>query len=83
MRWVVAVVGASLLLPGAGQLMNRDWGRAAVILVVWTAASITHVWPVWTIACLYAGFEAGWTAMKRRRLHRDEGEQAQGQRPEQ
>lgn len=65
--WVLAVVLASLLLPGTGQLMNRTWRSAAIIFVVWTAASVTHLVPVWAITCLYSGFEAGWTAMKRRR----------------
>lgn len=83
--WVLSVVLASLLLPGAGQLMNRTWRSAAIIFVVWTAASVTHLVPVWTITCLYSGFEAGWTAMKRRRevLDRHEGEHAQRQRSDQ
>lgn len=79
---ILAVVLASLFLPGTGQLMNRTWCSAAIFFVVWVASWVTHLSPVWKITCLYAGFEAGWTAMKQRRaaLDRDEREHAQRQR---
>lgn len=60
---MITVVLASLFLPGAGQLMNRMWGRSAVIFTIWMAAWVLHIVPIWTLACLGAGFEAGWSAV--------------------
>jgi len=56
----------SLFLPGAGQLLNRTSRRAAIVFVIWLFAWITHLTPVWTVICLYAGIEAGITAWKGR-----------------
>ncbi len=63
---VTAAALGSLFLPGLGQLMNRTFGRAAIIFVIWLAAWITHLSPVWTIICLYAGIDAGIVAARRR-----------------
>jgi hypothetical protein len=65
--WVVATITASALLPGAGQFMNRDWRRATFVLVVWLAAWIFHVSPIWKLMMLYAMVEAGIVAARRRR----------------
>lgn len=63
---VVAAITASLLLPGAGQLMNRSFGRAAVVFVLWCVGAVFHIRPVWVVLCFYAGIEAGITAAKPR-----------------
>lgn len=52
----------SLFLPGTGQLLNGDVGRASLVFAVWSLAWITHLSPVWTFVCLYAGAEAFLTA---------------------
>ena len=52
----------SLFLPGTGQLLNGDIGRASLVFAVWALAWITHLSPVWTFVCLYAGAEAFFTA---------------------
>lgn len=52
----------SLFLPGTGQLLNGDVGRASLVFAVWSLAWITHLAPVWTFVCLYAGAEAFFTA---------------------
>ncbi len=52
----------SLFLPGTGQLLNGDIGRASLVFAVWSLAWITHLAPVWTFVCLYAGAEAFFTA---------------------
>ncbi|MEZ4385291.1 MAG: hypothetical protein R3A79_28450 [Nannocystaceae bacterium] len=52
----------SLFLPGTGQLLNGDIGRASLVFAVWSIAWITHLAPVWTFVCLYAGAEAFFTA---------------------
>ena len=52
----------SLFLPGTGQLLNGDIGRASLVFAVWSMAWITHLSPVWTFVCLYAGAEAFLTA---------------------
>lgn len=52
----------SLFLPGTGQLLNGDIGRASLVFAVWSLAWITHLSPVWTFVCLYAGAEAFLTA---------------------
>lgn len=52
----------SLFLPGTGQLLNGDVGRASLVFAVWSLAWITHLQPVWTFVCLYAGAEAFFTA---------------------
>lgn len=63
----------SLFLPGTGQLLNGDIGRASLVFAVWSMAWITHLSPVWTFVCLYAGAEAFFTAkirsMERKMLH--------------
>jgi hypothetical protein len=64
----------SLFLPGTGQLLNGDVGRASLVFAVWSLAWITHLSPVWTFVCLYAGAEAFFTAKIRsmeRKLARD------------
>jgi TM2 domain-containing membrane protein YozV len=64
----------SLFLPGTGQLLNGDVGRASLVFAVWSLAWITHLAPVWTFVCLYAGAEAFFTAKIRaleRRLMRE------------
>jgi len=55
----------SLFLPGTGQLLNGDVGRASLVFAVWSLAWITHLAPVWTFVCLYAGAEAFFTAKMR------------------
>jgi hypothetical protein len=67
-RVVRAIVATalSLLLPGAGQLLNKTWTRAAIIFVIWVAAWVTHLKPVWMFMVLFSGFEAGWTAARQR-----------------
>lgn len=52
----------SLFLPGTGQLLNGDIGRASLVFAVWALAWITALSPVWTFVCLYAGAEAFFTA---------------------
>ncbi len=52
----------SLFLPGTGQLLNGDVGRASLVFAVWSLAWITHLSPVITFVCLYAGAEAFFTA---------------------
>ena len=56
----------SLFLPGTGQLLNGDVGRASLVFAVWSLAWITHLSPVfspvWTFVCLYAWAEAFFTA---------------------
>jgi hypothetical protein len=64
----------SLFLPGTGQLLNGDVGRASLVFAVWSLAWITHLAPVWTFVCLYAGAEAFFTAKIRgmeRRIAKD------------
>jgi len=64
----------SLFLPGTGQLLNGDVGRASLVFAVWSLAWITHLSPVWTFVCLYAGAEAFFTAKIRgmeRKLAKD------------
>lgn len=64
----------SLFLPGTGQLLNGDVGRASLVFAVWSLAWITHLSPVWTFVCLYAGAEAFFTAKIRgmeRRIAKD------------
>jgi hypothetical protein len=65
-RWILALV-ASLFLPGVGQLLNRSWWKALAVFVIWTAAWVTHLKPVWMVACLYAGIEAGLSSARRSR----------------
>lgn len=52
----------SLFLPGTGQLLNGDVGRASLVFAVWSMAWITHLMPVWVFIQLYAGAEAFFTA---------------------
>jgi len=52
----------SLFLPGTGQLLNGDVGRASLVFAVWSLAWITQLSPVWTFVCLYAAAEAFFTA---------------------
>lgn len=52
----------SVFLPGTGQLLNGDVGRASLVFAVWSLAWITGLSPVWTFVCLYAGAEAFFTA---------------------
>ncbi len=52
----------SLFLPGTGQLLNGDVGRASLVFAVWSLAWITQLPPVWTFVSLYAGAEAFFTA---------------------
>ena len=65
--WIAFVVTASLFLPGSGQLLNRTWLRATVILTIWFLAWLTHLTPVWTLICIYAAIEAGITAARPRK----------------
>lgn len=60
----IAATAMSLFLPGAGQLLNRTWLRAAIIFVIWAAAWVTHLAPVWIAMVLFAGVDAGWTASR-------------------
>ncbi len=69
----------SLFLPGTGQLLNGDIGRASLVFAVWSLAWITHLSPVWTFVCLYAGAEAFLTAKIRsmeRKLADEQGTSA-------
>ena len=69
----------SLFLPGTGQLLNGDIGRASLVFAVWSLAWITHLSPVWTFVCLYAGAEAFLTAKIRsmeRKLVEEQGHAA-------
>lgn len=69
----------SLFLPGTGQLLNGDIGRASLVFAVWSLAWITHLSPVWTFVCLYAGAEAFLTAKIRsmeRKLAEEQGHTA-------
>jgi hypothetical protein len=71
----------SLFLPGTGQLLNGDIGRASLVFAVWSLAWITHLSPVWTFVCLYAGAEAFLTAKIRsmeRKLAEEQGHAALG-----
>ncbi|HEY0132498.1 MAG TPA: hypothetical protein VGB85_00425, partial [Nannocystis sp.] len=71
----------SLFLPGTGQLLNGDIGRASLVFAVWSLAWITHLSPVWTFVCLYAGAEAFLTAKIRsmeRKLADEQGTMASG-----
>lgn len=52
----------SLFLPGTGQLLNGDVGRASLVFAVWSLALLTHLNPIWTFVALYAGAEAFFTA---------------------
>ena len=52
----------SLFLPGTGQLLNGDVGRASLVFAVWSLALLTHLSPIWTFVALYAGAEAFFTA---------------------
>ncbi|HGG56857.1 MAG TPA: hypothetical protein ENK31_03565 [Nannocystis exedens] len=70
----------SLFLPGTGQLLNGDIGRASLVFAVWSLAWITHLAPVWTFVCLYAGAEAFFTA-KIRGLERKMRADARGEGP--
>lgn len=67
----------SLFLPGTGQLLNGDIGRASLVFAVWSLAWITHLSPVWTFVCLYAGAEAFFTA-KIRSMERKLALESQG-----
>ena len=73
----------SLFLPGTGQLLNGDIGRASLVFAVWSLAWITHLSPVWTFVCLYAGAEAFFTAKIRsmERKLREERQLAAGPDP--
>jgi hypothetical protein len=55
----------SLFLPGTGQLLNGDVGRASLVFAVWSLALLTHLAPIWTFVALYAGAEAFFTAKVR------------------
>ena len=70
----------SLFLPGTGQLLNGDVGRASLVFAVWSLAWITHLAPVWTFVCLYAGAEAFFTA-KIRGMERKMAKDAIGPSP--
>lgn len=68
----------SMFLPGTGQLLNGDVGRASLVFAVWSLAWITHLSPVWTFVILYAGAEAFLTAKVRgleRKVAREEARQ--------
>ncbi len=74
----------SLFLPGTGQLLNGDIGRASLVFSVWSLAWITHLSPVWTFVCLYAGAEAFLTAKIRsmeRKLAEEQGNPSAGSGP--
>ncbi|MCB9704600.1 MAG: hypothetical protein H6711_22135 [Myxococcales bacterium] len=67
----------SLFLPGTGQLLNGDIGRASLVFAVWSIAWIVpQLSPVWTFVCLYAGAEAFFTA-KIRSMERKMAAEAQ------
>lgn len=55
----------SLFLPGTGQLLNGDVGRASLVFAVWSLALLTHLSPIVTFVMLYAGAEAFFTAKVR------------------
>ena len=55
----------SLFLPGTGQLLNGDVGRASLVFAVWSLALLTNLSPIWTFVALYAGAEAFFTAKVR------------------
>jgi hypothetical protein len=55
----------SVFLPGTGQLLNGDVGRASLVFAVWSLALLTNLSPIWTFVCLYAGAEAFFTAKVR------------------
>lgn len=55
----------SLFLPGTGQLLNGDVGRASLVFAVWSLALLTGLLPIWTFVALYAGAEAFFTAKVR------------------
>ena len=62
---VERVIGPPLAatpVASTGQLLNGDIGRASLVFAVWSLAWITHLSPVWTFVCLYAGAEAFLTA---------------------
>lgn len=71
----------SLFLPGTGQLLNGDVGRASLVFAVWSLAWITHLAPVWTFVCLYAGAEAFFTAKLRSMERKMAKEALTGTRP--
>ena len=63
-------------MPGTGQLLNGDVGRASLVFAVWSLALLTHLSPIWTFVALYAGAEAFFTAKVRgmeRRLALESG----------
>lgn len=55
----------SLFLPGTGQLLNGDVGRASLVFAVWSLALLIHLPAIWTFVALYAGAEAFFTAKVR------------------
>ncbi len=55
----------SLFLPGTGQLLNGDVGRASLVFAVWSLALLTNLYPIWIFVMLYAGAEAFFTAKVR------------------
>lgn len=61
----------SLFLPGTGQLLNGDIGRASLIFAVWALAMLTPFSAIVTFVRLYAGAEAFFNA-KIRRLERQQ-----------
>lgn len=74
----------SMFLPGTGQLLNGDVGRASLVFAVWSLAWITQLSPVWTFVCLYAGAEAFFTAKIRsmeRKLAKEAGALGPGAPP--
>ena len=72
----------SLFLPGTGQLLNGDVGRASLVFAVWSLALLTHLSPIWTFVALYAGAEAFFTAKVRGIERRLELEAAPEPEPE-
>lgn len=71
----------SMFLPGTGQLLNGDVGRASLVFAVWSLAWITQLSPVWTFVCLYAGAEAFFTAKIRSMERKLQKEAATGSGP--
>jgi hypothetical protein len=69
----------SLFLPGTGQLLNGDVGRASLVFGVWSIALLTGLLPIWTFVALYAGAEAFFTA-KVRGLERKMAVEAPGKK---
>jgi TM2 domain-containing membrane protein YozV len=55
----------SLFLPGTGQLLNGDVGRASLVFAVWSLSMLIHLPAIWTFVALYAGAEAFFTAKVR------------------